>query len=132
MIGMTATVVNETHKVKDAADRATYENIRHAAFSIGKAARASIKTSRKPSTPGQPPRTRGKRKGIRRAIRVGMEGKERAVIGPQYSAFGTAGETLEFGGQRGETFMEARPFMGPALEANLDRFADSFRGSIHQ
>lgn len=130
MIGMTATVVDETHKVKAAADRSTYENIRHAAFSIAKAARKSITKSKKPSTPGRPPRTRAGPKGIRRAIRVGMEGKDAAVVGTMYSAFGTAGEVLEHGGRRGETFMEPRPFMEPALEDNLDRFAKSFGGSI--
>lgn len=130
MIGMTVTTTDSTHKVKAAADRATYENIRHAAFSIAKAARASITKSADPSTSGKPPRTRAGPRGIRRAIRVGMEGRDAAVVGTMHSAFGPAGEILEHGGRRGDTFMEPRPFMAPALEDNLDRFANSFRGAI--
>ena len=130
MITIRAKVEDTTDAVEQAADRAIYENVRHAAFSIAKAARASIIKSKKPSAPGQPPRTRAGRKGIRRAIRVGMESRDEAVVGTMYSAFGTAGGVLEHGGRRGNTTMEARPFMGPALESNLDRFANSFEGSI--
>lgn len=128
--GVVVTTINQFSKVEVAADRATFENVREAAFEIGKTARASIKTKKTSSTPGSPPHTRAGKRGIRRAIRVGMEGRERSVVGPRHSVFGTAGETLEFGGARGSTVMEARPFMGPALESNLDRFAKGFSGSI--
>ena len=122
--------IDELDRIQEEADRAVYRNVRHAAFSIAKAARASIIRSKKPSAPGQPPRTRAGRKGIRRAIRVGMESRDEAVVGTMYSAFGTAGGVLEHGGRRCDTTIEARPFMGPALESNLDRFANSFEGSI--
>ena len=130
MIGMTSKVIDETHKVKAAVDRSVYKNIRHAAFSIRKTAGKSIIRSPKPSKPGRPPHTRGKKKGIRRALRVGMEGKYSAVIGTQYSVLGDAGEPLEHGGKRGKSYFEPRPFIGPALEANLDRFAKGFGGSL--
>jgi len=53
-----------------------------------------------------------------------------AVIGPRESVVGTSGEAHEFGGDyKGQDFPE-RPFMGPALDKNIDRFASSFAGSI--
>lgn len=130
MMGAGTRIVDNSGKVVKAADRATYENIRHAAFSIGKAARGSIDKSPEASLPGEPPHTRGGQAGIKRAIRVGMEDKDSAVVGTMHSAFGPAGEVLEHGGERFDTHIEARSFMTPALEANLDRFAGSFGGSV--
>ena len=111
MIGATTTTTDKSQKIAEATDRAVYENVKHAAFSIAKAARKSMRN--------------------RRAIRIAMIDQDEAVVGTMYSAFGTAGQVLEHGGRRGETaHMEPRPFMGPAMESKLDRFADSFVGSI--
>lgn len=115
--------------VNRAADRAIYRNIQHAAFSIRKYIRDSIKKSALPSQPGQPVTTRGKRGNVRNAIFAAIE-PDNAIIGPRYSFVGDVMEALEFGkSRRGNTYA-ARPTMGPGLTANTDRFADSFRGSI--
>lgn len=130
MFGMKATTEANTEAVKKAADRATYRNIRHAAFSIRKAAVASIVKSNTASAPGTPPATRGRGgKNIRGAIFVDAD-NESALIGPRASVIGEAGEAHEFGGEfRGADYPE-RAFMGPALEANRDRFASEWVGSI--
>jgi len=123
-MGMTGRTIDETHKVREAAERATFKNLGHAAAAIRKTAARSIETSPEPSLPGEPPHTRrGNR--IRRSLRYAREGKERAVIGPLESIMGIGGERLEEG-----TEFEARPFMGPALEENLDRFASGWGASI--
>ena len=136
MIGMKHTAVFDTAKMKAAADRSVFESVNAAAMEVGKTARASVRTkvkkNRKASRPGQPPRTKGGLRGLRRAIRTGYVDKETRVVGPAYSIFGNAGHVLEFGGKRGNTVMQARPFMGPALEANLDRFANKFVGSFRE
>lgn len=66
---------------------------------------------------------------MRRALRFAVS-KEGAIIGPRASVVGEAGQAHEFGGEfRGGEF-PARPFMAPALENNLDRFAGTWSGSI--
>ena len=132
MIGMTAKVVDEAHRIKAAAEKANYRNIGHAAASIRKAAIESITKSSEPSEPGTPPHTRGRRKGFKRAILYAMEGKEAAVVGTAYSRVGPAGEPHEHGGRRGKQTYEPRPFMAPALGANLDRMAKEWEGTIGQ
>jgi len=132
MLGISVKVEPRFEQVQKAADDATFRNIRHAAFSISKAAKQSIATSPEASQPGSPPTTRGKGgHNLRGAIFVDAN-KESAIIGPRASFVGIAGEVHEFGKDReGESFAE-RPFMGPALEKSLPRFADDWRGSIGQ
>ena len=130
MFGMNGTTQDETRKVVKAAADAAFRNIGHAAASIRRTAFTSIVRSAKPSAPGTPPHTRGKKRGFKRGMFYAMEGKEAAVIGTAYSIVGTSGEPHEHGGiYKGDDY-EARPFMGPALEANLDRFARNWGGSI--
>jgi len=130
MFGATAKVEVNTRKIADAADRATYRNLRHAAFSISKAAKLSIVKSPEPSTPGSPPTTRGKGgHNLRGAIFTDAT-QDSAIIGPRFSYVGDAGEAHEFGKRRkGDDFAE-RSFMKPALDQNIDRFANEWRGSI--
>jgi len=132
MFGMKSKVIDEHHKVAAAASRATYRNLFHAAASIRKTAIQSIERSPDPSEEGEPPHTRGfRRGGLPEAILFEVELRdEQAVIGVDAGKLGRAGEPHEHGTRyKGDKF-EARPFMGPALEANLDRFARGWAGSI--
>lgn len=115
--------------IQQAADRAVYQNIRHAAFSIRKYIQNSIKKSSVASEPGDPVSTRGKRGNVKNSIFIAADDNT-ALIGPRYSFVGDAMEAHEFGGRRFGNTYAARPTSGPALEANTDRFAGSFRGSI--
>lgn len=117
-------------RILDAADRAAFKNMPHAAATISKDAKASLLTAPGPSVPGTPPHThRGAF--LRRAIRFDYDRKrQEAVIGPMESVVGEAGAAHEFGQfYKGADYPE-RPFMLPALEANVDRFAASWSGSI--
>ena len=130
MVGLTVQFEDRTKRVEYAAERATFRNLGHAAASISKTAKASLVTAEGPSRPGSPPHThRGAH--LRRAIRFDHNRKEQsAVIGPVASIVGEAGAAHEFGEQfHGQEYPE-RPFMGPALEANQDRFASDWEGSI--
>lgn len=127
MFTVTVKTVDRTKRVKDASDKAAFRNFRHAAASIRKDAAAAIEVSPDPSPPGQPPHT--KRRQLARAIRFDAD-KEGAVIGPRASVVGQAGSVHELGGRyKGQEFPE-RPYMLPALERAIPRFAGSWQGSI--
>lgn len=132
MFSATATIEDHMSRVRDAAKKASFERLGHGAASIAKTAKASIEKSKKPSSPGDAPHTRGKGgHNLRGAIRFDSNAID-AVIGPIASFVGQAGEAQEFGGEfKGEDFPE-RPFMGPALEVSVDRFAAGWAGSIGQ
>lgn len=123
-----------------AVERATFRNLGHAAATIRNDAIGSIVQAEGPSRPGTPPHThtggltkKGKiRRGqLQRAITFDYSKSERtAVIGPRATVVGTSGAAHEFGGVfKGQDY-PVRAFMGPALERNLDRFAEDWRGSI--
>lgn len=138
MIGTGFKFEDQTKRVTAASERTTFRNLPHAAAAIRKDAVGSIKQAEGPSAPGTPPHThtggvtkKGKvRKGnLQRAIAFDAN-KESAVIGPRESVVGLAGRAHELGEEfRGDDYPE-RPFMGPALEQNLDRFAGEWAGSI--
>src|SRR5262245_60051243 len=129
MFGLTIQLVDQTARVQDAAAKANFRNLGHAAASIRKTAIESIVVAEGPSDPGTPPHTR--RRQLKRAIKYDVDkAAESALIGPEASIVGEAGAAHEFGGQfRGEEYPE-RPFMEPALETNVDRFASEWSGSI--
>jgi hypothetical protein len=129
MFGLSARTEQRLDAVDKAADRSIYRNVRHAAFSIRKFIRDSIKKSAEPSAPGNPVATRGKRGNVKNSIFVAAD-QDTAIIGPRFSFVGDAMEAHEFGKERGGHKYEARPTSGPGLEANTDRFAGAFRGSI--
>lgn len=126
--------------------KAKFRNFAHAAAAIRRDARQSLKRAPKEqrrrarrrggkivrragqsgSQPGSPPHTRGRLKAA-----IVFDATERgAVIGPRASVVGESASAHEFGGSfKGQEFPE-RPFMGPALNRNLSRFADSWAGSI--
>lgn len=129
MFGFKVKIFASFVRVERAADRATYKNIRHAAFSIRRFIRESIKKSTEAAQPGDPVATRGKRGNVRNAYFADIQ-PDNAIIGPRFSFVGDSMEAHEFGKRRGENKYPARPTAGPGLEANVDRFAGSFRGSI--
>lgn len=125
MFGATCKTEDNTQRVIDAAEKAAFRNFGHAAARIRKDAAGSIKKGKDPSKPGDPPTTRRRRgKNLAVAIRYDAD-KESAVIGPRRSVIGEAGAIQEHGEEH-----EPRPFMEPALEGNLGRFAADWGGSI--
>jgi hypothetical protein len=129
MIGLSVQIVEQFGRVKTAADKAGFRNLGHAAASLRKTAVGLIETSDEPSGVGQPPHTRSGQ--LPRAIRFDVDQRQQeAVIGPRASIVGEAGAAHELGEVfHGQDFDE-RPFMLPALEDNLDRFAGDWAGSI--
>jgi hypothetical protein len=127
MFGIKIRTQDRTKKVKTAADKAAFRNFGHAAAAIRKDAVASIEVAPGPSPPGTPPHTR--RRLLPRALRFDVD-KQGAVIGPRASVAGQVGHTHEMGGEyKGEDYPE-RPYMLPALERALPRFAGGWKGSI--
>lgn len=115
----------------------TFNSLFHAAMAIRKSAIASIRVSPNPSSPGLPPHTRkprGKRRGtgrLKSSIRFEVNKKEGyALIGPISSVLGDIARAHEFGGRYKKGNYPARPFMRPALERNLHRFAGSYAGNF--
>ena len=141
MIGFSFQIESDnTKRVADATEKASFRNLGHAASAIRKTAVESIEPGEGPSPPGHPPHThtqsvtkKGKtKKGhLPRAIVFHHDRKlQEAVIGPRFSVVGLAGWAHEFGETfRGDDYPE-RPFMGPALEENIPRFASGMAGSI--
>ncbi len=123
----------DIEKIKDRADKATFKNLRHAAFSHRKRVVQSIKkTKEAPAAPGEPAHTRGRgRHNIRGAMFVDVDKRmESAVIGPRSSWAGPAAAAHEFGGTfRGQDY-PARPFSEPQLDETSSRFADDWQYSI--
>lgn len=106
-----------------------FKNIFHAAASISRDAKRSLKTSARPSAPGKPPYTR--RGLFRRAVRFEADRqKQSAVIGFVASMVGESAKAHEFGGRyKGAEYPE-RPTMKPALERNIHRLGGQFKGII--
>lgn len=130
MIEIDVIIEEGLSQVVQATEKAAFDNLRHAGLSIAKSAKESIDTSAAPSAPGSPPNTRGRgRKNLRSAI-FSASDNESAIIGPRFSYVGESGAAHEFGNPRGGTQFAARPFMGPALEKAIPRFAADWQGSI--
>lgn len=130
MFGLRTGSKPDFQRVSDAAEKPMFEGPRHAAFSVAKMAKQSIKKQKNPSQPGDAPTTRGRSgRNIRGAIFVDAN-NESAIAGPRESFVGQSAAAHEFGKQhKGDQFDE-RPFMGPALAESLDRFPKEFAGSI--
>jgi hypothetical protein len=125
----------QPQRLERAVDRAAEPSLGKAAFAIRQTAIEEIKPEAGPSEPGTPPHTHpgsGRRKGILpRAIVYDVDKqKQEAVIGPRESVAGDVGRAFEFAGEfRGERY-PPRPFMGPALDANLEKIPAGFAGSV--
>jgi phage gpG-like protein len=117
-------------RIRDAARKASFKNLRHAGAAIRITARRSIRRNKKASTAGKPPHTR---KGqLKRSLRYVVEkDKDRVLIGPTYTVVGRSATAHEFGGKYKKERYKKRPFMGPALRANKGKipklWADSIR-----
>jgi hypothetical protein len=129
MIGLTSKVEDRFQRVKAAADRSNFKNLGHAAATIRKQAAASIEVSPDASPAGTPPHTR--RRQLKRAIKYDVDkAASIAVIGAEFSKVGTSASAHELGGEyKGQEYPK-RGFMLPALEANEDRIAGEWKGSI--
>jgi hypothetical protein len=129
VIGANVTFTDNSQAVTAAVDRAAFKNMGHAGATIRKEAMASIEVAAGPSLAGLPPHTR--RKQLNRAIRFDYDRKaQSAVIGPRESVVGQAGAAHELGEVfHGQDF-PMRPYMKPALDNNLDRFAADWAGSV--
>lgn len=138
-------IEEKTKAVEQAVEKASYRNFAHAAASIRKTAKDSIKPSNKvqgrnkhgqfttkksykSSPPGTPPYTRGRQK-LKRGILYKAD-QFGAIIGPSRRIAGEAGFPHEFGARYKKQQFKPRPFMSPALRANLSRFAGSWRNSV--
>lgn len=130
MIGMKVRITDNTKEVTKAVDKAAFRNFSHAAGSISKDVKSTLEQADGPSEPGTPPHTH-RRKFLQRAVRFAAD-KEGAVIGPMASVVGTAGKAHEFGGEYKTSTYPERPFMLPALERALPRFAGEWTGSVGQ
>lgn len=128
MFGISVDFESHVERVTAAADRAAKRVHSIVAFEIRKAAIGSIIKAEGPSDPGEPPHTH-RRQFLKRAVIYAAD-KDGAVIGPRHSAVGTSSQVHEFGGERFGAEYPERPFMSPALERNIDRFAGEWRGSI--
>ncbi len=110
---------DETARVAAGVDKAAPKALSQAAFAIRKTGIASIEIAPGPSEPGKPPHSR--RGQLQRATMYAVDRAAGvAVIGPEASIVGESAEPEEFGGKYKKQTYPKRPFMGPALTANLD------------
>ncbi len=123
MIEIKVKIVDRSQIVKKAVDKASFENIGHAAASIRRLAIASIKTRKKASPWGTPVHTRQQRKLPGSIFHTVDRYKLDAIIGPVHSKLRIIGEVHEFGKTYLGTKYPERSFMGPALEKNLPRMS---------
>lgn len=116
--------------LKKRVDDGLFRSIGHTAAAIRSTAMRLIVRSREPAPPGEPVHTRGLAK-RRDAILFDIDkARDDAVIGFTYAVLGESMSAHEHGGSYMGGDFPQRPTMGPALEANLVRFADEFYGSI--
>lgn len=119
----------DARKLREAAQRANFASLTHAAAAIRLTARRSIRRSKRQSSPGRPPHTRAGQ--LKRAILYAIERqKAKAIIGPSAQIVGTSGHAHEFGGRYRREVFPKRAFMGPALMENLPRLPKFWRASV--
>lgn len=142
MIGLDFKAVQNTFfdrkAVMDATDKATRKVLSKFGAFVMTGARRSIRKSKRPSSPGQPPRSHVGT--LRRGILFGYDSAGRTVvIGPVLAEHATgAPETLEYGGRAEVTShkkaivveIAARPYMHPAMAAELPKLPKMWADSI--
>ncbi len=123
--------VDESAQVAKAVRKAGWDALRRLGFLIRGYAQQEIADEPGPSTPPTPPHTHkhqlGKKGKPRKqgqlpaSILYGTpdEGPPSVIVGPSVNVVGTVGKVLEEGGQRGADRYQPRPFMGPALAAEV-------------
>lgn len=117
--------------VKKATDEMNFNSLGRAGAFTRQVARRSLRTSKTPSQPGNPPKSPTKL--LRNSIRFEVDStfRDDVVIGPSATTADTIGAVHEFGRDRFGREYPKRPFMEPALEIvrnRLPRFwADKLR-----
>jgi len=130
MFGISTSAKVSSKPVEDATKKAGFKNFAHAAARITKDWRGTIVKSDVPSAPGQPPHTRGRgRHNLKGAGRFDATATD-AVSGALSTWVGESASAHEFGKVFKGVDFEERPFLLPALERNVDRFAQDWAGSI--
>ena len=124
--------------VRRAVDRATRRQLSGAGAFIRERAMTSIRKRKRISRPGRPPHSHAGH--LRRLIFFAYDpGSESMVIGPVRFKTGEAPNLLEFGGRavrearsgrRRRVRYRRRPFMGPALAAELPELPNRWRNSV--
>ena len=137
MIGFQVRLQNEIERATTkAAKEGIYRSLGHAAASVRLTVKRLIVISDKRSKPGEPIHSRlgqAKKAVFYEVDRAGQD----AVIGFSHQRMGTSMQVHEEGGwaqsKKGAQkpgYYPARPTIGPALDANRVRFAQSFVDSI--
>ena len=119
--------------VRQAADRATRAVLSKAGAFVRRRAKSSIRRRKRISRPGRPPSSHAGH--LKRLILFGYDrGADSVVIGPLRFRRGEAPPLLEFGGRARRSGRRmryrARPFMGPALEAEAPNFPRLWKDSV--
>jgi hypothetical protein len=120
--------VDESEKLAKRVRKAAWDALRRLGFLIRQKAQSEIEISDTPSLPGDPPHTRQKR--LPKGILYGTpdDGPPSVIAGPAKNLVGTLGRALEEGGEslvsastpdKPPVELEPRPFMGPALAAEV-------------
>lgn len=149
MVKITPHMFFDRQAVTGAVSRAKRAVLSKAGAFIRQRARTLIRPRRRSARPGQAPSSHTG--DLRRLIWFGYEReRDTVVIGPAplhgRSPYGptTVPEVLEFGGtvtttqdhrrpgQRVRRRYRGHPYMGPAMEAEQDRFADLWRNSVRR
>jgi hypothetical protein len=127
----------DAQKVERAVTRATLGALKRVGGRIRLTGRRSIRRREGPSRPGRPPHTQTGF--LKDDILYRLDAPvESVVAGPWRSPwlnmlheFGGRGKrTPSHGGGWGS--YPARPFMGPALEKNIDHIPDEWRDTVHE
>ena len=116
--------VDEGEKLAKAVRKAGWDALRRLGFLIRGKAQESIQDEKGPSTPPQAPHTHtaGRSKGqLPKSILYGTpdDGPPSVIVGPSVNVVGTVGKVLEEGGTRKKDEYQPRPFMAPALAAEV-------------
>ncbi len=123
--------------VTSAVDAGKRRALAKAGAFVRRRARSSIRKRKAVSAPGQPPSSHSGE--LRKLLFFAYDpGTQSVVVGPARFRRGEAPPLLEYGGtvvRRTETGAEAhryraRPFMGPALAAELPKISAQFRDQI--
>jgi len=92
-----------------------------------------VRRPRVPSRPGEPPRLSHAKSPLKKLLLFGYDDKTQSVVvGPMLlnPDNPTAPELMEEGGRGDHGQVAARPFMGPAMEANTSKIADLWRDAV--
>ncbi len=128
MFELKVQIKDRVDRVRRAARDAKSGSLNRVSFLIRQTMVEFVERAEGPSAPGESPHTHVGNY-LKRAPRYAVD-KDSAVIGFASSVVDDVGAAHEHGGLfRGEYF-EKRPTAKPALDANLDVFANSWSGSI--